>query len=233
MNKLKQLTKRLGIEAAVVALIVASIAGIMMLTGGMATKALERKTQAETALAQDNAQLATARSQLERSGEAEKRYVEIQLGRNNLDFTSSTDALKEWARVAKARYRFANNFKLNLPPQKPTDKQELSSLDYDILVREGVTMELEAMSDLHVFSFLEELHKGTPGFIRITALEMEKRSDMTAQTIAQMIGGMAPNLMIAKIKFNWVGVNPKPVAADASAPPTAAMPASPANGMMP
>lgn len=209
MTKLKQITKRLGIEAAIVLAILAGVGGIMMLTGSMATSADQKKTTAEGALAQDNSQLSSIRSQLEQSGQAEKRFVEIQLKRSNLDFSSTTEALKEWARSAKTRYRFANNFKLNLPPQKPSDKAELSGLAYDIAVREGITMELEAISDLHVYSFVNELQHGTPGLVRLQGIEVERKGDMMPQAIAQMMGGMNPNLVSAKIKFNWIGVNPK------------------------
>ncbi|NDF13618.1 MAG: hypothetical protein EB060_12500, partial [Proteobacteria bacterium] len=156
MNKLKRLMKRLGVEAAVIVAILAGLGGAMMLTNSMANAGVEKLKENMALLEQDRAQLAAMRSQLDRSGEAEKRFVEIQLDRSNVDFSSSTEALKDWARDAKVRYRFANNFKLNLPPQKLSDNPVLSALDYDIVVREGVGMELETISDLHVYSFLSD-----------------------------------------------------------------------------
>lgn len=222
MNKLKQLTKRLGVEAGVVAGALVITGGAMMLTGSMLTSAEEKKLQAESSLTQDNTQLATMRSQLERSGEAEKRYIEIQLNRGNQDFSSSTDALRDWMRTAKDRYRLANNLKLNVPPSTKTTKQELATLDYDVLVRQGVTLELEAMSDLHVYAFLKELATGAPGIVRLQYLEMERKGDLNGQTVAQMTGGMAPTLVSAKMKFDWVGIEPKeaaPPAAGTANPP--------------
>ncbi len=214
MNKLKALQKRLGIEAAIVLVALAIVGGIMSLTGGMAQSAAEKKAQAEAGLSQDTAQLNSIRSQLERSGEAEKRFVDIQLARTNSDFTNNVDALKEWMREAKNRYRFANNFKLNLPPEVPSDKSELSGMDYNITVRNDVTIELEAISDLHVFSFMRALRGGPPGFVRITQVDIERRGDMQPQVIAQMLGGVAPYLVTAKIQFEWVGINPKAKPAD-------------------
>lgn len=210
MNKMKSLTRRLVIEAAVIAALLSLIAGVLFFTGTFVTKAEETKTQAEGALTQDTSQLASIRSQLDRSGEAEKRYLEIQLKRTNADFASSTDALKVWARDAKQRYRFASNFKLNLPAEQKSTKPELTGVEYDIMVRDGITMELEAMSDVHIFSFIEDLERSAPGMARVTFVDLERRGDMQPQLFAQMVGGLAPPLVTARVQFSWIGVNPKP-----------------------
>ncbi len=229
MNKMKALNKRLVKDAVVVVIILAVITGVMLFTSTLVTKAEEKKTQAAAAQAQDASQLAAIRSQLDRSGEAEKRFLEIQLMRNNVDFSSSTDALKTWARDAKQRYRFANNFKLSLPPEKPTDKQELIGIEYDITVREGISMELEAISDVHVYSFIEELERTPPGLVRLSYLQLERKGDMSAQTYAQMVGGVAPPLVSATMQFNWIGINPKRVVPGAAQ----LTPAAPAPASMP
>ena|GEM_PF-2457133 len=234
MNKLKRLMKRLGVEAAVIVAILAGLGGAMMLTNSMANAGVEKLKENMALLEQDRAQLAAMRSQLDRSGEAEKRFVEIQLDRSNVDFSSSTEALKDWARDAKVRYRFANNFKLNLPPQKLSDNPVLSALDYDIVVREGVGMELETISDLHVYSFLSDLQRSAPGFVRLTAIEVERKADINSQSVAQMVGGMAPTLVAAKIKFLWVGVNEKEAAPVVSITSPATAPiVNPAPGALP
>ncbi len=217
MNKMKQLIRQLVTTAIITLVVVGLAAGAMVFTGGFADSAAEKKSKADSQLSADTTQLNSVRQQLDRSGEAEKRFVDIQLNRTSTDYSNNIDKLKDWMRDAKGRYRFANNFKLNLPPEKAAEKPELAGLDYSINVRNDIVIELEAISDLHVFSFIEDLQKSAPGVARITELSVERRGDLQPQTYLQMTGGMAPYLVTAKLKFNWVGVNPKEKPEDATA----------------
>ena len=209
MNKLKQLTRQLVVLVVIAGAATAGAGVAWYATGEIADAAAEKKKQADTNLSQDTQQLNNVKSELDRSGEAEKRFVEIQQDHTSTDFTNNVDTLKEWMRDAKTRYRLANNFKLNLPQEKPADKSDLQNLDYDISLRKDVTIDLEAMSDLHVFSFVEELEKNIPGITRVTELTVERRGDIQPSTYAQMTGGMTPYLVTAKVKFDWIGINPK------------------------
>jgi hypothetical protein len=210
MNKLKQLQKKLAVEAVIVLAILAGVGGLMMLTGNMADAAATKKTTADSGLSQDNAQLASVRTQLNRSGEAEKRFVEIQLNRGNLDFTSKTEALRAWMQEATGRYRFpTSTFKINLPPEVPSTKPELSGLEYAISVRENAGLTLDAISDLHVLSFIADMQRTAPGLVRLNSIDLERKDDMKPQVIGQMMTGAAPSLVSAKISFNWIGINPK------------------------
>lgn len=226
MNKLKFLTRGLVVNGAAVLAALLIAGGLLFVTGSFSENALQAKTQAESALSQDNAQLAMLRSQLEQSGQAEKRFVEIQLNRTNTTFTSDTEALREWARGVKSRYRFADNFRMNLPPEIPSDKPELANLDYAVGVRSGVTIELEAISDLHVYSFLDDMRKSAPGLARVSFFELERKSDMEGQTYRELLAGGAPSLVTGRVQFTWVGLNPKPKgdAAATAAPGAAPMP---------
>ena len=224
MNKLRHMIRQLSILAVTVGAIVAGAGVAWYVTGNMADSAADKKKQADTSLSQDTSQLNTVSAQLDRSGEAEKRFIDIEASRTGTDFTDNVDTMKAWMRDAKAHYRFANNFKLSLPPEKPTDKADLQGLDYDITQRTDATIDLEAISDLHIFSFLEAMQKSAPGIVRITEFTVERRGDIQPSTYAQLTGGMTPYLATARIKFNWVGINPKDKGDKAAAakPPAAA-----------
>lgn len=209
MNKQKLLMKRISIELGIAVAVLVASAGVMLVTSTLVEASVTAKSKADTATTQQMAQVAAMQSQLDKSGEAEKRFVEIQLNRSNANFTSSTDGLREWARNAKDKYRFANNFKLNVPPPAPSTKSELVGLEFDVTERKPVDVEMEAMSDMHVFSFLDELRRSPPGLTRVTYLSIERKADMDPQVLAQMLGGVAPPLVAAHIQFDWVGINPK------------------------
>lgn len=219
MNKLKQLQKRLGIESAIALVVLAGVVGLMMLTGNLAESAAQKKNTAEAGLSQDNSQLSAARSQLSRSGEAEKRFLDIQLARGNDNYASKSPDLYAWMTATMGRYRFpAASAKMALPAETAANKPELAGLEYNITQRTGATLDFEAMSDLHVYSFLNDLSRNAPGIVRVTSMSVVRSNDMTPQMIAQMVGGLAPNLVKASVTFDWIGINPKDVPADGTSP---------------
>lgn len=209
MNKLAQMKKKLGMLAGIVAAVIAGAAGIMMVTGGMAESAVQRKNNADSALSQAQGQLNTMDTQLQQSGEAEKRFVELQLDHPNPDFSLNSDAMKAWMQEAKNRYRFSNSFKLFMALDKPTDKAELTNLNFDIAVRDPMRLDVGAMSDVHIYSFIEEMQRTMPGFVRITKMNLERKADMNASTFRQMLAGVNPEMVSGTIQFLWVGISPK------------------------
>lgn len=219
MNKKKLMQKRLGIQAAIMLAVAAGVGGLVALTGSMATSTEQRKMDAENGLRQDNDQLNALRAQMAQSGAAEKRFVELQLKRISTDFSANSDTLKEWLRVAKDTYRFGNSFKLKLSAEKPSEKAELKNFNgYNVTERVDMQIEMDAISDLHVYSFLDQLVKQAPGLIRVTKLEVSRKADMNGETYAQMAGGIATENATALLEFLWIGIQPKVTAAPATTP---------------
>lgn len=222
MKKAKLMQKKLIKLAAVAGGIVVVSAVAMVVTGSMSDSALQRKTAAESARSNDNSQISTMRNQIDQSGDAEKRFVDISLKHTSDDYSANTDALKNWLREAKNYYRFNDNFKLSLANDKPSDKPEFASLNFNVTVREPMKLEFGAMSDMHVFSFLRQLERDVPGLVRITKFDVERRNDMTATMFAEMTRGSTPEAVAGTIEFSWIGIEPKSAespAADGSAPP--------------
>lgn len=221
MSKKKTLQKRTAVQAGIALAIAAGFGGVMLMTGTLADDAEQNRMRVESTLNQDRSQLATLRSQLERSGDAEKRFVDMQLYKTGNNYSASSDAMKEWLRVAKDRYRFGNSFKLKLSSQKPSDKQELQSFNYNVFLRDEMEITLDAISDMHVYSFIQQMDRAGPGFIRITRLDIERKSDMDNEMLRQMVSGLAPELVSATIQFVWVGLDPKETPPVDAVPPPA------------
>ncbi len=206
MNKLKQLRRRLirgvGIALGVMCLFV----GLLLVTGSFADSSAQKKQQASSQLSLDQSQLNNLRTQFTKSGEAEKRFAEIILYHPNPDYQANSDTLKTMLRKSKEQFRFADNFKLTLAQEKISEKPEFSGLNYDIAVREPMRITLEAISDAHVFSFIDHLRTQAPGLVRITRLEVKRKDDIDSQILGKMNAGDAPALVEATLDFTWVGV---------------------------
>lgn len=208
MNKLKRLQKKLGMTAAICIAVLVVTGGIMAVTGSLASGASERKATAESGRSQDQAQLDTMKQQLEKAGDAEKRFITIQLEHPNQDFSTNSEALKDWLRSAKDQYRFADSFKLTLALEKKSEKPEFANMGFDVIVREPMKLELDAISDMHVFSFLDQFQRDPPGFVRITKVELLRKNDMNATSYRQMLTGLNADFVSAKVEFSWIGVQP-------------------------
>ena len=167
------------------------------------------KTEADNALTQDKAVVANLKGQLTQSSTAEKRFVDIRLMHDNADFTSNNDAMKNWLRAAKNQYRLSNDFKLSITPEKPTDKPELNGLAYDITIRPEMKLEFQAISDMHVFSFMKDFLKQAPGIVRIDSVTLKRKGDMDNAVLSQLNAGQTIYLVDASIKFSWIGIASK------------------------
>lgn len=212
MNKLKQLRRRLVRDVGIALAIVAAFGGLLFLTGTLAGGAQQKRNAATAQLGQDQTQLANLNNQFSKSGDAEKRFIDIALAHNNKDFSAGSDAMKDLLRKAKEKYRFATNFKLTLAAEKIADKPEFSGLNYDVTVREPMRIDLEAISDLHVFSFVDYFTRNAPGFIKIIRLDVKRKGEMDAAALGKMNTGDAPALVEANIEFTWIGIVPKKAA---------------------
>ena len=131
------------------------------------------------------------------------------MGHENVDYTANNEGIKNWLRNAKNAYRFSNDFKLSITPEKPSDKTELNGLAYDVTMRPEMKIEFQAISDMHVFSFLKDFIKQAPGVVRIDSISLKRKGDMNNAVISQLTAGQAVFMVDASIKFSWIGITPK------------------------
>lgn len=216
MTKHQALVKR-AMRTGGVALGILVIFGAIWYVVGVQVSSQEKaKATAENSANGVQGQIASLQSQLDKSGNAEKGYLQLSNIRTSMDFVADSNALKEFLRLSKKLYRFSSSFKLSVSQDKPAAPQGVSSLNYDVTVRPGMKLELEAMSDYHVFAFLDEMQRAAPGMIRIDGLTLKRRSDILASTVADMQRGSAPMQVEATIQFTWIGVAPKAEKASAT-----------------
>jgi hypothetical protein len=216
MNKYWALQKKMMVNAGVSAASLAVFGGIYFAVEGYASSKLEATAAAESALNADKAKITGFETQIRNSGAAEERFLEIKRSRVNQNFTADTEATTNWLRAAKQQYRFSSGFKLTVPPEEPTKEADLKSMNYAITLRPETKMDFEAISDVHVFSFLDNFIQQTPGIIRIDKLEVKRKADLDATSISQMQGGFAPYLASATVEFTWISIGSKDSKAAAS-----------------
>lgn len=179
----------------------------------------EKKTTAETEFNTLQGQIAVLDKQIATSGTAEKRFVEIQKKRNNVDFEVKKEAMTAWLSEARTRYRLSNDLKVSYAQEEPTKEKDLLALDYTVTSRpESKLSSLQAISDVHIYSFLSDLLFQSAGIIRIDRFEITRQSDLTPSTMSELARGRSLTQVNAEMDFTWISLTPKPVKPKAASP---------------
>lgn len=218
MLKAASMKKAIVKQGVVAGAVVLVATGLIVGSGMLKSKAEQTKTAAESARSSNTGRLSSMQTQIQESGKAEEEFAIIAATHQSDDYSANSDTLKQWLRDAKDQYRLGDGFKLTLPLPTPSDKPELSALNYTVEVRSPVKLELDAMSDIHVYSFLDSMLRELPGLIRLSNFDLTQSTPMTEETARQMRMGLSPMLVRATLDFSWVGMEPKEEAAT-DAPP--------------
>ena len=228
MNKYKNLTKLTAKTGVSAAIIVATCAAFYVGISMYAESVTKQKTEADNKVNADGDTLRNLKDQMNKSGEAEKRYALLQEKRETNLYSSTIDDFFLYLSQAKTRYQIGNLVRTGRPPKEvPSDKEDLKHFkNYDVMVR-PLKFQFNAVSDVHVFSFLEDIEASAPGLIRIDNLSLKRGLDLSEVSYTNFAGGTNPFLVDAKLEITWITVVAKEQkeGANATAKPDANVPA--------
>ncbi|MFO1241908.1 MAG: hypothetical protein U1E36_01695 [Rickettsiales bacterium] len=91
-----------------------------------------------------------------------------------------------------------------------------------------IHLTFKAMSDLHVYAFIESLMQELPGIKKMTSLRITPLDSFKSQDLVDMSTGKKPELVQAEVSFLWLGIRLFPL--DPSGNP---IPPQPAPGATP
>jgi hypothetical protein len=210
MKKIVRSKARL-VKCAAIALGVVVVAfALKMAMGSIAEKDATQRAQLEATISSKNVELANVLAQAGKASDAKREFAEISLTKENKDFTVSTSSMKKVLKELQQETRLLPGLKLTLSPETVDARPEFTVLPKQVLVRESMQLQFSAMSDAHVFTFMKTLQERAPGLIQFTSLKLQRTGDVTAATLSQMSSGGTPALVMAILKFRWVGIAEKP-----------------------
>jgi hypothetical protein len=234
MNKLSTLKTKFKKTAAVSAGVTLAAIAVMVVTGSMQESAVAGRLQAESMLQQAKGNVLTAMTQVENTDAARKKFTELQLNRQNPDYTMNSDALKELLREQRLTFRLATGLKLTLSNDIKDSRPEFSALAYPVHYRADNTLSFGAMSDLHALSFVDSFEKAAPGVVKFTSLRLDRKGALNIDSFTQMTQGGIPELISGEVHFMWLGVDQNPpVPASGQAAPASNIPVAPNAGVVP
>jgi type II secretory pathway component PulM len=218
MNKLQRLQRVLIREGVMLAGVVFLLVIILFAVNYIQQGVLESRTEAESLLNQDRAQLALMQSQLAKASEATRRFDALNLEEQDQYFANNTEVFKESLRSLKTKFRLGNGMRLIIAGAQVSQQADLQALNYKVLVREDMELVISAMSDVHAYSFLKQWLKEAPGIIRVNGLKLNRRAPMSIESLAQMKNGAVPELVGGVIRFTWITLENKTAPAEPAAP---------------
>lgn len=206
MKKYERLKKRAIIEGAVAATLVLAVLGSMFLfsdlEGTRKTELKKIKRQIQT----DQAQLDEYNQQIDRAGVSSQIYDKAAHTKRDMNFYINRGSMRFELEDLKEKYRLSH-LSMEVSPFEPFSNNELKALDISA-IHSRVDIKVGAMSDMHIFSFIEELNYRMPGLLRAESLHLTREKNMNIETLQQMKMGIAPQLVSGIMKFIWYGFAP-------------------------
>lgn len=202
-TKVQSLKKQVTREAALRAIGVVIACVVMMVTGNFSESIATEKVQAQSQLAQAESQLGIMRNQITKTDNAEQRFSDLRVSRDNEEFVTTTETLKDILKKMKEQYRLSDAMRLTISQDNIAEHADFTGLNYKIIVREDMEIKVGTISDLHFFSFLQAMQRRMPGLIRITQMNVTRKSPMSIDVLSQMGTGAKPELVDASVKFTW------------------------------
>lgn len=221
MNKYQKLIKRLVATAIKCFVFLAIAVGVYVAVSMHQDGILKQKTEADLKLSEAESKRNSLRDQIDKTGVAEKKFIEFQGARSVENFSANFEAFQAFLKDSKDRYRLS----IELLPAKEvlTDKAELKNFPYDVMLRPKVELTIKAISDVHVFSFIRDMQRNSPGLVHIERVAIKRldKSDLTETTIENLKTGASPLMVEATIQLTWIRFVEKSTKPAASAAPTA------------
>lgn len=208
MEKLKRTKKKTTIQSAIAGAVVAVLGGIYFFADSLATD-----SSLELAQAQGEAiGIASQIAELERKHQIVKssllKFQEYDRHLKNGDYAISREIAFNNLKILNDRYRI-----MKLMLGIPNDPTSLTDEKFQKKTLEAkateVNLTMSAYSDLHVFSFLNDMKTGLPGFFKYDEFSMQRERRVTLDMLAELSRGEKSSVVSCSLKGTWYGIFPK------------------------
>lgn len=208
MMKFNYMKKKLIVEGVIFLGLIGVAAGAALYVVGLSESAIEEKTRIESSIRSVESQISDYESQLGKSDEALAVFVDmVKLRGEQLTFnaTRAEAARVLQAMLEKFRLEVTNS---EIGPLEPVEGNAYNGIEMDIS-RSEISISLRAITDQHVYSFVDEFTKRFPGIIKINTFDMTRDREITSNTLFQVHSGGTPLLVEAALTAEWIVFAPK------------------------
>jgi hypothetical protein len=164
----------------------------------------------EDELAKIQRETALSRNRIVKLEDENNRFIQQQLRFNRIpkrqrdvqlnDLPSRIAVLQPTLQNLKVRYRLAvlDINLTNVAPFIAAQDQKKYATQFNT-----ITLNFGGLSDELILSFLQELFRTLPGYIRVEKMEMKRDLEITQDVLGQIQGQSIPVLVSGSIVFTW------------------------------
>ncbi len=134
-------------------------------------------------------------------------YTELDKKLKEGRFKLDTAEVKKILNRLRQQHRIAN-LTLQMTPQNRYGQEDPSSVGVEPVFRE-VTLSLSALSDLHIYAFLQDLERSMPGYMHFTKATVTRIRPLSDDILREVSVGSTPALVSGNITFVWLGITQK------------------------
>lgn len=207
MKKLQTLKKKLLKESLISLGAVAVLIGAtVFLQGNISTEEMEQRTlQSGIRTLEGKIADLERKHGIVNTSIRDFRRLKERLGRGNylINREQATDIFDH----LRKKYRISN-LSMTVTPKEVMRNADLERPTAQVTVSEA-SLDFDAMSDVHVFSFLQEAADTLPGFLKVTRFRITRQRKITPDVYVSVSKGEVPRMVTAEVGFMWLGIEEK------------------------
>lgn len=165
----------------------------------------QSKTENTSRTAQLQTEITNLRTKVDSSGSAQKIYTGLVESRGNEDFEIDNEKVRAILQELVKRHRISISDKLEYSAEREFKHPELTTVTTPIKVRQEAKLRFAAISDLHVYAFMQSLSRELPGIIKFTQFKITRKVMVDEDAITQLALGRTINTVEAEVAFDWFG----------------------------
>ena len=204
-------------------MIIAILAGVCCVLGlGSYLYLIPQNTKLEAELRQIKYDISFKRSESDRFRQElaemqneKSTYQSLQaLGflseQSRLDARKRIEAIQSYSRVLSARYNITPGVIEEVETAKDANR---------VVLKSRISIEIDALDDADVYSFIHMMENAFIGYVSITSVELERILDLNDVTLRQIGSGISAVLVKAKVDLEWKTLMSREEAAQIGAGP--------------
>lgn len=204
MIKLKALKTTLIKKGIICFVIVAVLSGILYFAMQGYDDAEEKKTSAERDLRQTRTQISQLEQKFDIYESSFSAFNDIETSLLEGEFALDIDTAKKTIDTLRKEHRISN-LRLNIAPQEQFGQKNSDYTGYEPVFRE-VSLEFSALSDAHIYTFMNMLKEQLSGLQRITNIDIKKSRPLSNDILKDVRRGSTPLMAQVETSFLWIGI---------------------------
>ena len=124
----------------------------------------------------------------------------------NGDLSISEQKVSDVLEKLNAIHRISN-LKLEIDKIAPSPASNLTVDDKLETEFTNITIEFDALSDLHVLAFLKAIEDNLEGYLDMSVASISRERQITREVLQAFANGEKPRVVSAKVKYIWFGID--------------------------